>query len=234
MSLVHQLLRLAPTAWRCGLGSLVLLVSALCVAQERVSKVDASKSEKNESVKKVESRGEQKAVAKLAAKPQTPVVVDEKAALQFASTHHPELAEILQTLRKSSKQQFQAAITDLSREQERLSRLAERDPERAKIAIAAWQIDSRIRLEVARFTMTQDAEREARIKELLKERFEIRRQLLEFDLRRTRQRLAKYEEQYAQQKDHSDKQLAAEWERLKKSVAGQAKAKPRTDAKKKD
>gem|GEM_PF-5863126 len=231
MSVAHQVLRLVPIVWRCGLSGLVLLVGTLSVAQDRVSKGDAPK---NEVVKKVEQRGEFKTASKSAAKPQTPIVVDEKAALQFASSHHPELAEILQTLRKSSKQQFQAAITDLSREQERLSRLAERDPERAKIAIAAWQIDSRIRLEVARFTMAQDAEREARIKELLKERFEIRRQLLEFDLRRARQRLAKYEEQYAQQKDNSDKQLAAEWERLKKSVAGQSKPKSRTDAKKKD
>ncbi len=215
----------------CFVCLLVTVGITVVGAQEQAPKAESVKPDPG---KKTEQRVEQKAAAKSAPKQQAPVVVDEKAALQFASTHHPELAEILQTLRKSNKHQFQAAMTDLSREQERLNRLAERDPERAKLSIAAWQIDSRIRLEVARFTMSQDAEREARIKALLKERSDIRRQLAEFDLRRARLRVTKLEEQLAQQQENSDKLLAAEWDRLKKSVAGQAKAKPRTDAKKKE
>lgn len=193
----------------------------MAIAQEQGVKSDGS------------SKPEVKAVVKTPARTPTPVVVDEKAALQFAIAHHPELAEILQTLRKSNKQQFQAAISDLSREQERISRLNERDSERAKLSITAWQVESRLRLEVARFTMTQDAEREARIKELLSERARVRRELLELEHRRAQQRLAKLEEQLAQQKENSDKQIAAEWDRLKKNVAGQAKSKPRTETKKK-
>lgn len=205
---------------RACLSGLLVLLAVVAIAQEPVSNSETSK------------KPEPKPVTKNTARTTTPVVVDEKAALQFATTHHPELAEILQTLRKANKQQFQAAITDLSREQERIGRLSERDPDRAKLAIATWQIESRLRLEVARFTMAQDAEREARIKSLLTERAAIRQQTLEFDLRRTQQRLTKLEEQLAQHKGNSEKQVAAEWDRLKKNVAGSAKAKPRTETKK--
>ncbi len=219
-------LSLAHATLRSGAVGLVLMLGTLVTAQEQAPK--------SGDAKQPEQRTETKAVTKNTAKTQAAVVVDEKAAFAFASTHHPELAEILQTLRKANKQQFQTAISELSRDRERVERLSERDSERAALVLQSWKVDSRIRLEMARFTMTQDSEREARIKELLKERVESRRQLLELDRRRAQLRLAKLDEQLAQQKDTSDKQLAAEWERLKKSVAGQAKPKPRTETKKKE
>lgn len=210
--------------WRLAIMVLVAQFvggASLLVAQEATPVAQSSK------------KSDSKVATKSAAKPSVPVV-DENAALQFAATHHPELADLLQTLRKSNKQQFQVAINELSRDRERIERLAERDTERAVLMLQSWKVDSRIRLEVARFTMTQDSEREARIKELLKERADTRRLLLELDHRRTQQRLAKLDEQVAQQKENSEKQLVAEWERLKKSVAGQAKSKPRTETKKKE
>lgn len=151
--------------------------------------------------------------------------LDEKAALAFATQHHSELAELLQTLKRSNKSAYVDALKDVAREQDRLAKLADRDAERHALAVELWKLDSRIRLEMAKFAMNQDSERDQRVKALLKERFDVRRKALELDHKRAQTRVTKLEEQLATFGTNSEERAAAELERLKKSVA--AKAKPK-------
>lgn len=147
------------------------------------------------------------------------VAVDEKAAIEFAKQHHPELADLLGTLKKSDKQQYQNALRDLDRDRDRHLKQFERDPERANLMLEVWKTDSQIRLELAKFTMTQDSDREMRIRELLKLRREARINLLALEQRRATTRVTKLDEQMAALKDSgSDAKLAAEFDRLMKSV----------------
>ena len=174
--------------------------------------------------KKPAEKSPEKSPDKSSVKSSEPLL-DEKAALKFATEHHPELAELLQALRRSDKTQFQAALSDLARDSERLAKLADRDRDRFGAALSVWKLDSRIRLEMARFAMSEDPEREARIRELLKQRHEARRSLLQLDRKRTDARAAKIDEQLAALGEDSKERATAEFERLKKSVAGKGRTK---------
>lgn len=155
----------------------------------------------------------------------TEPAIDEKAALVFATTHHSELAELLQALKKTNKAAYVDALKDVAKEQERLAKLADRDAERHELALSLWKLDSRIRLQMAKFAMTQDSEQDRRVKDLLKERFDVRRQLLELDRKRAQTRMTKLEEQLAALGENTDERATAELERLKKNVALKAKTK---------
>ncbi len=186
-------------------------------------KEDVKKPElkKTEETKKPDESKRSDDVKKVAAP-----VLDEQAALEFAQQHHPELADLLATLKKSDKQQYVNALRELDRDRDRHAKLAERDQERAKLSLEVWKMDSRIRLELAKFTMTQEPEREARIRELLKQRRDARLALLVLDKKRLAGRASKVDEQIAALQDNgSDARLAAEFDRLMKSVKPKA-AKP--------
>ena len=174
----------------------------------------------DEASKKPDPKSAARAVEKLAEP-----MLDEKSALKFASEHHPELADLLQALRKSGKAQYQAALSELARDSERLAKLADRDRDRYGPSLSVWKLDSRIRLEMARFAMSEDPARETRIRELLQQRHEARRSLLQLDRKRTAARAAKIDEQLAALGDVSKERATVEFERLKKSVAGKGRTK---------
>ncbi len=56
-------------------------------------------------------------------------------ALGFARAQHPELATLLDALRRSNQPAYQAALRDLSRDAERLNKLAERDADRHQLSL---------------------------------------------------------------------------------------------------
>lgn len=145
--------------------------------------------------------------------------VNESAALAFAKQHHFELAELLVALKKSNKSQYVAALRELDRDRDRIEKLSERDKERAEISLGIWKTDSRIRLAMARFMMTQDAEHDARIRELLKQRQELRLANLQLEKMRSAARLSKLDEQIAAAAENlSEAKLAVELDRMKKAV----------------
>lgn len=244
-----------PAAWLrsacAGVVAICLLLSGAAFvvadggdASGKTAKPEASKkSDPKSEARAAEKSGEKPVVkpaekpgAKPAAKPteKSPTkstakspepLLDEKSALKFATEHHPELADLLQALRKSDKTQYQAALSDVARDSERLAKLSDRDQDRYGLALTIWKLDSRIRLEMARFAMSEDPEREARIRELLKQRHEARRSLLQLDRKRMDARAAKIDEQLAALGGDSKERATAEFERLKKSVAGKGRTK---------
>ena len=147
----------------------------------------------------------------------------EKTALEFARAQHPELASLLDALRRSNQPAYQAALRDVSRDAERLNKLAERDADRHQLSLRIWNLDSRIRLEIARLSMSSDAEVETRLRPMLEERQSARLALLDFDYQRQKERLDKLNEQLTATRRSSADRVAAEIDRLQRLIASRSK-----------
>lgn len=98
----------------------------------------------------------------------------EAAALNFARSNHPELASLLEGLKKNAPAEYQAGLTELDRAVERLAKLKEKSVERYEVELADWKITSRIRLLAARLTMSEDPTIEVELRSALRERLEMR------------------------------------------------------------
>lgn len=152
--------------------------------------------------------------------------VTEAESLTFAREHHPELAQLLDTLRGMDRRHFDDALRDLSRDVERLMRMQDREPDRYPLSLELWKLESRIRLEVARYSTTGNDDFQTRLKPLIDQRREVRVRLLQLDRSKAVERLDRIDEQLATLQSESDKQTAQEINLLRKSVS--SKARPRT------
>jgi hypothetical protein len=95
------------------------------------------------------------------------------------------------------------------------------------LALAEWQTDSRLRLLVARMTMsTGDPELEVQLQELLQKRLEARLNLLKFDRERHASRLAKMDEQIEQLESDREAAIQKELSEIQRSL-GVNKQKPK-------
>lgn len=148
----------------------------------------------------------------------------EENAIRFAREHHPELAELLEGLRKSDNPNFHAGLHDLARDAERLGKLGERDQERYSVSLRSWKLDSRIRLEIARLSMSSEDDFEARLRPMMEERQAARIQSLRLEQKRLSERLAKTEEQLANLKKNPTELVSAEIARLHKLVTARTRA----------
>ena len=142
----------------------------------------------------------------------------EAAATEFARTHHPELASLLETLKTNAPSEYRSAILDLDKAREKLEKSREKTPERAAIELAEWKVNSRIRLLVARMSMGGDTTLEADLKAALHERADLRVQLLADERDRLRRRLEKLDETIAEQQRRAPDQIEKELAGLKRST----------------
>lgn len=138
--------------------------------------------------------------------------------LDFAKVHHPELAVLLEQLRKSAPKEYKAAMTDLERAQQRLARSQEKSPDRFPLELAEWKVTSRIRLILARMTMSGDEVLEGELRAALVERHAVRQQLLQEEQTRLAERLKKIELQLGTSPDEVEAQIAREMTGLLQSV----------------
>lgn len=149
------------------------------------------------------------------------------AALKFAELHHPELHQLIQGLKRGNRPEYQKAVRQLYSDSERLARLKERAPDRYELALAEWQTNSRLRLLVARMTMsTGDPELEAQLDDLLQKRLDARLNLLKFDRERHAARLAKMDEQIEQLESDREVAIQKELAEIQRSL-GVNKPKPK-------
>lgn len=150
----------------------------------------------------------------------------EAAAVTFAGKHHPELAELLTQLKKTNPAEYDKAIQELFKTSERLTRTQERMPDRYEHELQAWKVDSRIRLLVARLSMSDSPALEQELKALLLERIDIRTRQNQQERDRLAARLEKLDETLADIRQGRDASAEKEFNRLKSSFAGiKAKAK---------
>ena len=94
--------------------------------------------------------------------------------------------------------------------------MAERDDERYSVSLNLWELDSRIRLETARLSVSPMEDFEGRLRPLLEQRRDARIRLVELERKRLIERIGKYNEQLEKLKTSADKELAAEIAQLQK------------------
>jgi hypothetical protein len=170
-----------------------------------------------------------------AAKPAPPPLTAEREAeaLAFAREHHPELATLIEKLRKDNRRQFDRALRQLVADRDRLVQLKKRVPAQYDLALAVWKLDSRAHLLAARMTMSQDPALEAELKNVLRDRVDVRLKQLQFERDRANARLKQLETERGRLQDRltvvnktidkmqADKNAVADGEllRIKQSIA---------------
>jgi hypothetical protein len=114
----------------------------------------------------------------------------EAAAMRFVRAHHPEVADLLGSLRTSRPDQYRRAARELFRSSERVSQWKERDAARYDLELTAWKVNSQIQLLLARSTMSPEVDVEGDLKSLLAQRIETRLALRKLDREQLAKRLA--------------------------------------------
>ena len=141
---------------------------------------------------------------------------DRKAAMEFATQHHPELARLLEQLEKSRPHEFARATKDLNQQLQQLERTREKNPGRYDAQLESWKVESQIRVLTARWSLSRDAELETQIRGLLTQRREAKIAQLKADKERLLEQQRKIEEQLTSLSDPMDSQVDKEWEQLAK------------------
>ena len=141
--------------------------------------------------------------------------------LILPSEHHPELARLLEQLRKSRPHEFQRAVRELIQQIQTLEKLQERNSTRYAHQLELWKNDSQIRVLVAKWSHTQNDALEQEIRGLLQQRRDMKLAQLKFDQQRLTEQLQKVEKQIA---TVSDSELEREWEQLAKKTNSSRKA----------
>ena len=161
-------------------------------------------------------------IEKVAAKPQLPAVAitpeRETAALAFARANHAELAALLEGLKRNAPGEYQAALVDLDRAVERLTKVRERSPERHLFELAEWKITSRIRLLAARLTMSSDPTVEAELRAALRERLELRLSAQRAERDRLQIRVSKLDQQIEEMASKADATVEKQFVELRKTL----------------
>lgn len=135
--------------------------------------------------------------------------------MAFASEHHPELARLLEHLKKSRPGEFQRAVRELNQQIQTLEKLRERNPARYAHQLEVWKSDSQIRVLVAKWSRTRDDALEQEIRELLQQRRDMKLAQLKADQQRLTEQMQRLEKQIS---TLSDSQLEREWEQLAKKT----------------
>ena len=142
---------------------------------------------------------------------------------KFVAEHHPELATLLTQLQKSRPAEFERAIRELVPQTQSIQRLQERSPARYESQLAAWKIDSQIRVLMARWSRKQDPETETKVRELIARRQQLRLEQLRSEKQRLTELLQKLDEQLQNFDQPETQRIQAEWEQLSRRATTAAK-----------
>lgn len=154
-------------------------------------------------------------------------LVREKAALVFAKRHHPELVELIEPLKQNNKQHYNRAIRELSAASERLAKIKDRLPEKYERDLAAWKLDSRVRLVLARMQMADPDEAESLrddLRSLLLERNRSRLEQLSAERVKLKARISKLDQTISRmsEKDFVETELKRLERSANKSLTGRS------------
>lgn len=135
--------------------------------------------------------------------------------LAFAEKQVPQLRSLLSTLEAKRPKQFRTALLNLARDEERLSKLKDRDPERYELELKQWKINQRIQIATAKLALRGESEESKQeLKGFLATRNELRQELLQLELRRARERVARVEDQLQKVGRPNDSDLQRQVEQL--------------------
>ena len=113
----------------------------------------------------------------------------EDSVLEFVGKNHVELSPLLKTLKQHKPQQYARALRDLSRVEQRLSGIRERDPERYSLELKIWQAKSRAEVVAAKLAVSDSDQLRKQLEKLVAQNLKFRVQLLRRDRRKQQDRL---------------------------------------------
>lgn len=122
----------------------------------------------------------------------------EAAAITFVKMHHPELADLLARLKQHSRTEYERAIRELFRTSERLAQYQEKNAQRYEFELQNWKLGSRVQVLSAKLAMNADPVLKQELREVLRERAELKRNQLQAERDRTAARLAELERELKQ------------------------------------
>ena len=128
----------------------------------------------------------------------------ERDALAFVRLHHKELADLLGPLRVMDRDEYDAAIRELSRARENIQRIERRDPDRGALALASWKAKSRVELLTARLISKPDPRLESELRLALVDQLAAQLAMQKYDREQLRKRLAQLDESIRRQERRSD------------------------------
>ncbi|MEX0791504.1 MAG: hypothetical protein WD045_00105 [Pirellulaceae bacterium] len=135
----------------------------------------------------------------------------EAAALTFVRRHHPELEQLLDQLRSMDEREFTKAVRELFRVSERLAGVRDRNAELYQLQLALWKASSRVQLLAAQARISPD---DLRLRQQLRVGLQLKmkaqREVLEFDLARTKDRAQRLEEQLSRMEANQDQIIQRE------------------------
>lgn len=114
--------------------------------------------------------------------------------MEFVAEHHPDLERMLGLLENRRPAQYRKAMRTLSTQFDRLQNVKRRDPEKYEIALEYWKIHSRIEVLTARISLSGPEKFEAKLKELIRQRQEIKVKLQSYEVAKLEQRLKRLRE----------------------------------------
>ncbi|HBL45596.1 MAG TPA: hypothetical protein DDZ90_19630 [Planctomycetaceae bacterium] len=142
----------------------------------------------------------------------------EKLAIEFARTHHPELADLIQRLKKHKPREYKRAVRDLDNTLTKLDRFKKRDNDRYRLTLERWEVDSRIRLLAARVSIMGSGDDQTELKSLLKQRMDLQLELLKHEKAMAEKRVQKLEKSIAEIEQNHDSLVDSELTRINRSI----------------
>lgn len=145
----------------------------------------------------------------------------EAAAIDFAKQNHPELVQLLIKLKKQNQKAYQRALRQLNKTTERFEKVKQHvSPKRFETELNTWKLDSRIRLLVAKASITPEgySDVESRLNELLKKRIGMRAQQLQLEKERLLHRQKKIDKLLTAFQENPEKVQQQELNRIRREL----------------
>lgn len=160
----------------------------------------------------------------------------QNAAMAFARENHSELVPLINSLKKQRPADYNRALRELHGATTRFGRLKERLPgDRYEQQLMLWKLDSHIKLQLAKWSVSSNENLESDIRRSLAERKEVRRQQYEQELLKAKERITKLESALnklnSRSTDAEFEQLTKSVKRRKRPLRKQASRKQKAEAK---
>jgi hypothetical protein len=150
----------------------------------------------------------------------------EAAALFFVKKNAPDIAPLLEQLKKNSEAQYQREIREIFQVTEYLAELQD-DPRRHDLELRIWKTENKVYLLVAKLSALNDDERkktEASIHDLARELVDLDIQVLDLKSDQLSKELADVKDELAKARDQIDKQTQTRYEALLEQAKKRKKA----------
>jgi hypothetical protein len=170
--------------------------------------------------------GKPAAASKKDAKAKVPLAITperEAAVLTFVQRNHPELSDLLASLKASQPEEYERAMREIFRTTERLAQIQERDPLQYELEISAWTAQSKVQLLAARLKMGATDELRKQLRAALALQNDAKLALLKHERHKIADRLGKTDREISQYESDREKVIDKQLELLTRT-AGEARA----------